>query len=613
MNLEYPDHDKSCDDRSSSTEAQCLSLRNPFRFDFNINGNRGVIVERHSLCAWDHCSQSCYAAKPDEDAATQVSHFLLLLVVFWATIPYCRCVMWLVETYLLAPSPWAKEAEVEYDPEAASQEILARCDGPAPAWWPTAGNTGAPPAPELYLSDGTPRAEDDELIWPDSDEEDQDWIDGIVERLRAKTNAVEIDENVRTVALTDRKTNRRRDVLKTSKVTDTDRRRAERLAPAVAAAIVARATELELRAREAEVLRARDSVGAQDAAVVMRAVRRSLLADWDYVDNQEAWEYRVAERVAKHLARARKWEEEMAAVGDDDKARVFDDMVRRERLRRVRYRVASEASKRMDETLEAPEAVSAWSYVLAWSVVVALQLFFCYYLISTGSRFGLRKSRVWLSLTCEAASAHPSPRWRATASIHFLRTQVSGTGDLLPRREAAVCVLLLYRGAVAARQDPDRGARSEEAWPARPGPAVRDRIAHGRDVLHPGKASRSAGDAGWDHYPGRAGSLSWCHRRARVRARDPRDRTGAALLSFAPRLTGHRSGVLLPARGGTRDHSRGNSGRPARVRRLRGTPHRDAGEERGPGRGARPRRCGSLLRRPLPAGVLRCVRVPLVP
>ena len=149
---EYPDHDANCDDRSSSTEGHCLSLRNPFRFDFNINGNRGIIVERHSLCAWDHCSQSCYAAQPDEDAATQVSHFLLLLVVFWATIPYCRCVMWLVETYLLAPSPFAKETEAEYDPEAASQDILARCDGPAPAWWPTAGNTGAPPAPWRFVA-----------------------------------------------------------------------------------------------------------------------------------------------------------------------------------------------------------------------------------------------------------------------------------------------------------------------------------------------------------------------------------------------------------------------------------------------------------------------------
>ena len=38
------------------------------------------------------------------------------------------------------------------DPEAASQEILARCDGPAPAWWPNVGETGAPepkaPQPE---------------------------------------------------------------------------------------------------------------------------------------------------------------------------------------------------------------------------------------------------------------------------------------------------------------------------------------------------------------------------------------------------------------------------------------------------------------------------------
>ena len=223
-------------------------------------------------------------------------------------------------------------------------------------------------------------------------------------------------------------------------------------------------------------------------------------------------------------------------------------MVRRERLRRVRYRVASEASKRMDETLEAPEAVSAWSYVLAWSVVVALQLFFCYYLISTGSKFGLRKSRVWLSLTCEAASLKPlqfactpSPRPTFTVNRLVLLTQVLGTGDLLPRREAAVCVLLLHRRAVAARQDAHGSARSKEAGPTRPGPAVRDRVAHGCDVLHIGKASRSARDTGWDHYPGRAGSLSWCHRRACLRARDPGDCAGAAFLGFAPRFTGHRT------------------------------------------------------------------------
>ena len=93
-----------------------------------------------------------------------------------------------------------------------------------------------------------------------------------------------------------------------------------------AAAIVARAAELELRAREAEILRTRDSVGAQDAAVVMRAVRRSLLADWDYVDNQEAFRVRVRERVAKHLARARKWEEE---IGGGSRKRKSDEEIGR--------------------------------------------------------------------------------------------------------------------------------------------------------------------------------------------------------------------------------------------------------------------------------------------
>ena len=49
--------------------------------------------------------------------------------------------------YLNVPAPAG-----EGDPEAASQEILARCDGPAPAWWPNVGETGAPepkaPQPE---------------------------------------------------------------------------------------------------------------------------------------------------------------------------------------------------------------------------------------------------------------------------------------------------------------------------------------------------------------------------------------------------------------------------------------------------------------------------------
>mmetsp|Transcript_22980 Transcript_22980/g.59782 ORF Transcript_22980/g.59782 Transcript_22980/m.59782 type:complete len:308 (-) Transcript_22980:30-953(-) len=201
---------------------------------------------------------------------------------------------------------------------------------------------------------------------------------------------------------------------------------------------------------------------------------------------------------------------------------------------------------------------------------------------------------------------------RAAEVPRVVESHVPGISHILPRREAVVRVLLLHSSAVAARQDPDRGARSEEARPARPGPAVRDRIAHGRDVLHPGKASRPARDARGHHHAGRAGGVSRCDGRESLRACNPRDYTGASLLGFAPRFTRNRGRVLLPARGAPRHNSGGNRGRPARVCRLRGTPHRDAGEERGPGRGARPRRCGSLLRRPLPAGVVWCVRVALV-
>ena len=116
--------------------------------------------------------------------------------------------------------------------------------------------TGAPPAPELCPGDGTPRAEDDEACGGRA--EDRDWVDGVVARLERSQCCR--NRRARGPPRSRPQNGRRRDVLKTSKVTDADRRRAEKLAPAVAAAIVARAAE-ELRAREADALRTRDSVG----------------------------------------------------------------------------------------------------------------------------------------------------------------------------------------------------------------------------------------------------------------------------------------------------------------------------------------------------------------
>ena len=163
---------------------------------------------------------------------------------------------------------------------------------------------------------------------------------------------------------------------------------------------------------------------------------------------------------------------------------------------------------------------------MAWSVVVALQLFFCYYLEYP------RAIIVWLSLTCrgsvaEAARVLPSPRptFTPTGSSHGPEL---ATFFLVVK--PTVCVLLLYRGAVAARQDPDRGARSKEAIFRRgSGPAVRDRCPWVRRTTS-WKGIRILQRRRRDHYPGRAGSLSWCHRarafvpRGRVIAEDRRRR-----------------------------------------------------------------------------------------
>ena len=154
-----------------------------------------------------------------------------------------------------------------------------------------------------------------------------------------------------------------------------------------------RAAELAARAREAKQL---DVKGAADAATVLQSLSRSLLRDWQYTPTRKVFVQRVEARVAKHLARARVWNEKLQC-GPRRKTARFDAMVRREHLRRTRFHVAAEASKRMNEKLEAPlRPPRVWQYLLAWFFVLGTHAFFAYYLITTGAQFGLQKSKVWL-------------------------------------------------------------------------------------------------------------------------------------------------------------------------------------------------------------------------
>lgn len=50
------------------------------------------------------------------------------------------------------------------------------------------------------------------------------------------------------------------------------------------------------------------------------------------------------------------------------------------------------------DSISAPAAPPrAWAYVVAWAVVVLIWAYFLYYLVSSASHFGRRKSRLWLA------------------------------------------------------------------------------------------------------------------------------------------------------------------------------------------------------------------------
>ena len=101
------------------------------------------------------------------------------------------------------------------------------------------------------------------------------------------------------------------------------------------------------------------------------------------------------------------------AVGDDDKARVFDDMVRRAAQAVNRVASGLQADGR---NLEAPEAVSAWSYV------------------GMVRRRRFAPSLLHLIRRLEV---------RAAEVARVVESYFPGTRNVLPGREAAVCGVLL--------------------------------------------------------------------------------------------------------------------------------------------------------------------------
>ncbi|KAH8062574.1 hypothetical protein JL722_3496 [Aureococcus anophagefferens] len=174
------------------------------------------------------------------------------------------------------------------------------------------------------------------------------------------------------------------------------------LAPLVADAVRARCAELSFFAAKADKSSRAD---APRAAALLRSIKDELKETWGWIPgNAAAFEANVRSRVAKQLRRARGWDEELAEAEDATaKEHIFATHVRHEAMRSHDHAVVGACADRLDEEMEAPdEAPDATKYVLAWAAMIVINFYFSYYLITTGSEFGLRKSKVWL-LQCAFA------------------------------------------------------------------------------------------------------------------------------------------------------------------------------------------------------------------
>ncbi|KAH8072169.1 hypothetical protein JL720_11211 [Aureococcus anophagefferens] len=102
--------------------------------------------------------------------------------------------------------------------------------------------------------------------------------------------------------------------------------------------------------------------------------------------------------VVKRLGRAARWHAELEAADDARaKERAAVAYLRAEMLSKKERTVMTTIAERLQGELEAPEEPpGAAPYIAAWAGVLCVVLYCFYYLLTTGSQFGRKKTRLWL-------------------------------------------------------------------------------------------------------------------------------------------------------------------------------------------------------------------------
>ncbi|KAH8069139.1 hypothetical protein JL720_12046 [Aureococcus anophagefferens] len=164
---------------------------------------------------------------------------------------------------------------------------------------------------------------------------------------------------------------------------------AEMLAPTLARAVVARSRELRRAAAAATSRTTARRLGELDA---------HLLERWGFNGSRQVFIANVERVVVKRLGRAARWHAELEAADDARaKERAAVAYLRAEMLSKKERTVMTTIAERLQGELEAPEEPpGAAPYIAAWAGVLCVVLYCFYYLLTTGSQFGRKKTRLWL-------------------------------------------------------------------------------------------------------------------------------------------------------------------------------------------------------------------------
>jgi hypothetical protein len=155
---------------------------------------------------------------------------------------------------------------------------------------------------------------------------------------------------------------------------------------------------MELRSHAAEQ-RSEATEQSRKVAAHLGILEKHILKHWGFSHDRDAFVSKVEAILGRNLAWAARWHLEMTEASDLTLPEMEQRLVgclREERLTRNETNVLDTCVGMLDEPDEHEAAPPVRPYLAWWVATLLLVLYMGYYLLTTGSQFGLKKSKHWL-------------------------------------------------------------------------------------------------------------------------------------------------------------------------------------------------------------------------